>query len=117
MPGRRRVVQECGNVKNDELGICVHNSPASGSVRLKCKRFLSMHRQNFNPVGKFAVCSEHFTRDCFTLAFPMKGMNRHLKKGTFPTIWKKSSETLSKRSRRSVSVITMYLCCVYHHYI
>ena len=116
MPGHCCVVQECGNVKNDELGISVHNSPASGSFRLKWKRFVSMHRQNFNPVGKFAVCSEHFTRDCFTLAFPIKGMNRHLKKG-FPTIWKKSSETLSKESRRSVSVITMYLCCAYHHYI
>ncbi|CAH3160630.1 unnamed protein product [Porites lobata] len=32
----------------------------------------------------------------------MKGMKRNLKKGTFPTIWKKSSQTLSKRSRRSV---------------
>ncbi|KAM7449579.1 hypothetical protein ABFA07_002510 [Porites harrisoni] len=33
----------------------------------------------------------------------MKDMKRNLKKGTFPTIWKKSSQTLSKRSRRSVS--------------
>ena len=117
MPGRRCVVQDCGNVKNDELGISMHNSPASGSVRLKRKSFVSMHRRNFNPVGKFAVCSEHFTRDCFTLAFPMKGMKRNVKKGTFPTILKKSSETLSKRSRRSVSEIIMYLPCVYHHYI
>ena len=50
------------------------NSPDSGSVRLKWKRFVSIHRKDFNTVGKFAVCSEHFTRDCFTLAFPMKGM-------------------------------------------
>ena len=115
--GRRCVVQDCGNVKNDELGISIHNSPDSGSVRLKWKRFVSIHRNDFNTVGKFAVCSEHFTRDCFTLAFPMKGMKRNLKKGTFPTIWKKSSQTLSKRSRRSVSEITMYLRCAYHHYI
>ncbi|CAH3118657.1 unnamed protein product [Porites lobata] len=78
------------------------NSPDSGSVRLKWKRFVSIHRKDFNTVGKFAVCSEHFTRDCFTLAFPMKGMKRNLKKETFPTIWKKSSQTLSKRSRRSL---------------
>ncbi|CAH3112687.1 unnamed protein product, partial [Porites lobata] len=94
--------QDCGNVKNDELGISIHNSPDSSSVRLKWKRFVSIHRKDFNTVGKFAVCSEHFTRDCFTLAFPMKGMKRNLKKGMFPTIWKKSSQTLSKRSRRSV---------------
>ena len=106
MPGRRCVVHDCGNVKNDELGISIHNSPASGSVMLKWKSFVSMHRKNFNPVGQFAVCSEHFTRDCFTLAFPMKGMKRNLKKRTFPTIWKKSSATLSKRSRRTVSGIT-----------
>ncbi|CAH3123122.1 unnamed protein product [Porites lobata] len=78
------------------------NSPDSSSVRLKWKRFVSIHRKDFNTVGKFAVCSEHFTRDCYTLAFPMKGMKRNWKKGTFPTIWKKSSQTLSKRSRRSL---------------
>ena len=93
------------------------NYPDSGSVRLKGKRFVSIHRKDFNTVGKFAVCSQHFTRDCFTLAFPMKEMKRNLKKGTFPIIWKKSSQTLSKRSRRSVSEITMYLRCAYHHYI
>ena len=56
MPGRRCVVQDCGNIKNDELGISIHNSPASGSVMLKWKSFVSMHRKNFNPVGQFAVC-------------------------------------------------------------
>ena len=55
MPGRRCVVQDCGNVKNDELGISIHNSPDSGSVRLKWKRFVSIHRKDFNQVGKFAV--------------------------------------------------------------
>ena len=55
MPGRRCVVQDRGNVKNDELEISIHNSPDSGSVRLKWKRFVSIHRKDFNPVGKFAV--------------------------------------------------------------
>ena len=86
----------CGNVKNDELGISIHNSPDLGSVRLTWKRFVSIHRKDFNPVGKFAVCSEQFTRDCFTLAFPMRDMKRNLKKGTFPTIWKKSSQNTIK---------------------
>ena len=35
-----------------------------------------------------ANCGGAHFRDCFTLAFPMKGMKRNLKKGTFPTIWK-----------------------------
>ena len=55
MRGRRCVVQDCGNSKNDELGIYIHNSPDSGSVRLKWKRFVSIHRKDFNPVRKFAV--------------------------------------------------------------
>ena len=53
MPGRRCVVQDCGNVKNDELGISIHNSPDSGSVRLKWKRFVSIHRKDFNPTSSF----------------------------------------------------------------
>ena len=112
MPGWRCVVQDCGNESNEDLGISVHNSPASGPVRSKWKRFVSMHRKNFNAVGKFAVCSEHFTVDCFTRAFPMKGIKRVLKPGSVPTIWKKPSETLSKRSRRTVSEISSCLMLV-----
>ena len=40
MPGRRCVVQDCGNVKNDELGISIHNSPDSGRVRLNWCPFI-----------------------------------------------------------------------------
>lgn len=96
MPGRRCVVEDHGNGKND-LGISIHNSPESGGVRLKWKSFMSMHQKDFDPVGKFDVCSEYFTKDCFLLAFPMKGIKRYLKRGIVPTIWKKFSETLSKR--------------------
>ena len=64
MPGRRCVVQDCGNIKNDELGISIHNSPASGSVMLKWKSFVSMHRKNFNPVGQFAVSLNSAILDC-----------------------------------------------------
>ena len=52
MPGRRCVVQDCGNVKDDELGISIHNSPDSGSVRLKWKRFVSIYSEGFQPSGK-----------------------------------------------------------------
>ena len=95
MPGRRCVLEDHGNDKND-LGISIHNSPESGGVRLKWKSFMSVYQKDFDPVGKFDLCSEYFTKDCFLLAFPMKGIKRYLKRGIVPTIWKKFSETLSK---------------------
>ena len=58
---------------------------------------MSMHQKDFDPVAKFDVCSEYFAKDCFPLAFPMKGIERYLKKEIVPAIWKKFSETLSKR--------------------
>ena len=57
------------------------NSPDSGSVRLKWKRFVSIHRKDFNRVGKFAVCSEHFTRDCFTLCFSDERHEKEFEEG------------------------------------
>ena len=39
MPGRRCVLEDHGNDKND-LGISIHNSPESGGVRLKWKSFM-----------------------------------------------------------------------------
>ena len=42
---------------------------------------MSMHQKDFDPMGKFDVCSEYFAKDCFPLAFPMKGIKRYLKRG------------------------------------
>ena len=104
MPGRRCVVQDCGQLHVDEAGISICNSPNSGNVQARWKSFVCLHRKNFNPgpVGKFAVCSDHFENDCFTRAYPMKGIRR-LKLGSIPTIWKKTSGPVSERSRRRAS--------------
>ena len=109
MPGWQCVVQDCDQAKDEEAGISIHNSPYSGSVRTKWRRFVELHRKNWNPgpVGKFAVCSDHFETSCFTRAFPMKGVSRRLKPGSVPTIWKKTATPLSERSRRRVSELVL----------
>ena len=109
MPGWRCQVQDCDQGHNDEAGISIHNSPRSGSVRLKWKNFVCLHRKNFNPgpVGKFPVCSDNFINDCFTRAYPMKGLARRLKPGAVPTIWKKTSAPISQRSRRRVREVLL----------
>ena len=118
MPGRRCVVQDCGNVKNDELGISVHNSPDSGSVRLKVEKVRVHSSEGFQPSGKICCVIGAFYKGLFYACFSDERHEKEFEEGTFPTIWKKSSQTLSKRSRRSVSEITMYLrSCAYHHYI
>ena len=103
MPGWRCQVQDCDQGHNDEAGISIHNSPRGGSVRLKWKNF------NPGPVGKFPVCSDHFTNDCFTRAYPMKGLARRLKPGAVPTIWKKTSAPISQRSRRRVREVLLFI--------
>ena len=66
MPGRRCVVQVCGNVKNDELGISIHNSPDSGSVRLKWKRFVSIiSSEGFQHSGKICCVLGAFYKGFF----------------------------------------------------
>ena len=62
---------------------------------------MSMHQKDFDPVGKFDVRSEYFTKDCFLLAFPMKGIKRYLKRGMFQPFGKNS--------------LKPYQSGVYHH--
>jgi len=50
----------------------IHSSPTSGYVYFKRKSFVCVHRKNFNAVGHPAVCSVHFTAECFTQAFLRK---------------------------------------------
>ena len=69
MPASRCVVQDCNNGSNPREGISLHNSPPSGSVLSSWKRFVSSHRKNFNPTGRFVVCSEHITDDCFARSY------------------------------------------------
>lgn len=108
MPSRRCVVQGCSNVSNISAGISVHKSPIDKTLRAKWKAFVGTHRAHFNPDGRFAVCSDHFSPDSFERSVHVDGAVRRLKEGSFPTIWKKPGKTvieelLSKRGRRMVS--------------
>ena len=44
--------QDCDQGHNDEAGISIHNSPRSGSVRLKWKNFLCLHRPAILALGE-----------------------------------------------------------------
>lgn len=81
MPGRRCVVQDCGNVKNDELGISIHNSPDSGSVRLKWKRFVSIYSEGFQPSGKICCVIGAFYKGLFYACFSDERHEKEFEEG------------------------------------
>jgi len=101
MPASRCVVKDCNDVSNPRQGISLY-STTSGSVLSSWKRFVSSHRKNFNPTGRFVVCSENFTDDCF-------GRSYHVQ-GAILSVWKKNMETIgSSRDRRMVSLYFLVL--------
>ena len=104
MPPRRCVVQECSRVSDKQLGISMHTSPSSGSIRTKWKRYVCQHRKNFNPTGTFRICSLHFEADCFTCTVHVKRTERRIKPESVPTIWKVTADSTSEQSRRRVSI-------------
>ena len=81
MPSRHCVVQGCSNVVDK-------------SLRAKWKAFIATHRAHFNPDGRFAVCSDYFSPDCFERAVHVEGSVRGLKKGSVPTIWQKPGKSV-----------------------
>lgn len=118
MPGRRCVVQGCSNTPNLEAGISVHISPKNKSARDKWARFVRTHRANFNPQGRFMVCSEHFGEDCFERSLHFEGSQRTLRPGSVPTIWIKQSSqepssSRSVRNRKKVSTCFFFSCCLH----
>ena len=111
MPPWRCCVQDCDNETDLDAGISINNSPLSVSGRLKWKKFVDMHRKNFDPKGQFGICSIHFTNDCFTRAIHIKGTSRRLKGGAIPTIWKpKTTVSVSERSHQRVSDHESHIC-------
>ena len=92
MPASRCVVQDCNNSSNPRQGISLHNSPTSANVLSSWKRFVSLHRKNFNPTGRFVICSEHFTDDCFARSYHVGGAMKRLVQGAIPSVWKKKYE-------------------------
>ena len=89
MPASCCVAQDCNNGSNPREGISFHNSPPSGIVLSSWKRFVSSHHKNFNPTGRFAVCSKHFTDDCFARFYHFGGSMKGLVQGAIPSAWKK----------------------------
>lgn len=103
MPGRRCVVQGCNNTPNLDLGISVHISPKNKSARDKWARFVRTHRANFNPRGRFMVCSDHFAQECFERSLHVESSQRTPRPGSVPSIWmnKNSQESSTSRSVRT----------------
>lgn len=99
MPSSRCVVQGCSNLSNPKAGISLHNSPVNPSLRAQWKRFVSAHRANFNLAGRFVICSEHFTEDCFARMIHVGGAMKRLQPSSVPTIWRKKDKEPSTSSR------------------
>ena len=104
MPACRCVVQDCSNKSNPRIGISLH-TPKCNYELAKWKSFVRTHSSNFNPNGRFNICSVHFSSDCFEWTVHKEGAPRRLITGSIPTIWKPSedSSAISARSRRRVS--------------
>ena len=93
MPSSRCVVQGCSNPSNPKAGILLYNFPVKPSfIRAQWKRFVSAHRANFNPPGRFDICSEHFTEDCFAGTIHVGGAMKRLQPSSVPIIWKKKDK-------------------------
>ena len=65
----------------------------------------SSHRKNFNPTGRFVVCSEHFTDDCFARSYHVGGSMKRIVQGAILSVRKKNMKTIgSSRDHRMVSL-------------
>ena len=89
-----RFLETPDNSNQEPEGISLHNSPPSGSVLSSWKRFVSSNRKNFNPTGRFVVCSEHITDDCFSRFYHVGASMKRLVQGAIPSAWKKKLKTI-----------------------
>ena len=97
-------MQDCPNVADRNAGFSIHKSPKSpGRLRNEWIKFVRTKRSNFNPAGRFGVCSLHFENDKFVRLIHMEGSGRRLVHGAIPTIWKLKLEAQSQRAHRTVS--------------
>ena len=55
---------------------------------------MSSHHKNFNPTGRFVVCSEHITDDCFVGSYHVEAFMKRLGQGAIPSVWKKKLKTI-----------------------
>ena len=91
----------------------MHSSPKNKSLREKWIRFVRLTRKdNWQPDGRFVVCTLHFESSCFKRAFHIEGQRRDLKQGSVPSIKTpecgKPKQT-SSRERRKVRRLSHHL--------
>ena len=104
MPSSRFVVQDCSNTSDKNAGRSLHKSPNDKSLRRVSVRFVQTKHANFYPISReirFMICSDHFSTDCFERLFHLDGLQRRLKPGSVPIIWRKALAQLT-RDRRKV---------------
>ncbi|KAJ7381738.1 hypothetical protein OS493_039257 [Desmophyllum pertusum] len=89
MAPRRCVVQDCNRVADNELGISMHSSPTNGSVRMQWKRFVCQHRKISIRRVRLVYAPCISPNDCFIRAVHIKGTERRIKPGSFPTVLEK----------------------------
>ena len=108
MPSSRCVAQGCSNYANRNAGISLHLSPIEIKIRVLRVQFVKTHSVNFNPKGRFAICSAHFDDKYFERRHrETKGRSlRRLKNDVYPSICKQKMKPspLSKRGQRRVSM-------------
>ena len=112
--GGRNAVN-CAN-KSGIPGITMHYFPSDETLREKWTRFFRIHRKDFVPSKKSALCSAHFDEKCFHFKSvdlfdedgkPLKQRRRHLVRGSIPfkdTVVPYNSP-LTSRKRRMVSTL------------
>jgi hypothetical protein len=105
MPLSRCVVQDCSNTSDKNAGRSLHKSPNDESLRSISVTFVQTKHANFYPSSReirVVICSDHFSTDCFERLFRLHGLQRQLKPGSVPTIWRIAPAQLTRRSRRKV---------------
>ena len=55
---------------------------------------MASHRKNFNPIGRFVVCSEHITDDSFARSYHVGASMKRLVQGAIPSVWKTKLKTI-----------------------
>ena len=103
----------CTNT-NATPGVSMHLFPTDKGLRNQWLNFVRRHRADFRPAKTSVLCSVHFTPDCFTRRIDLidasenVSKNRHIKKGSVPTIdaaiEQQERPVLTDRERRMVSV-------------
>ena len=112
--GRYCIVWGCSNTNKDGFSLFQFPKDKKGS-KIWTKQIKKTRAMWKGPTAHSAVCSEHFTPDCFDstsitaekLGFKMK---QRLKAGAFPTIFPRPSAPLPSKQPRTSRVCEKREC-------